>query len=126
MRISDWSSDVCSSDLSEQRLGAGILELEADIALAQRRAQPYGKADELQDAVVGGNETGPVGAGERDTADRPVAFRDKAARPAVGHDSERGEAVAARAVHQRPPGGVPGRGGDPAGSILCTPPAHPP
>src|SRR3546814_5293879 len=100
MRISDWSSDVCSSDLSEQRLGAGILELEADIALAQRRAQHYGKAAELQDAVVGGNETGPVGAGERDTAARPVAFRDKAASHAVGHASERGEAVAARGVHQ--------------------------
>src|SRR3546814_3156943 len=64
---------VAAAVKSEQRLGAGILELEADIALAQRRAQHYGKAAELQDAVVGGNETGPVGAGERDTAARPVA-----------------------------------------------------
>src|SRR3546814_16129772 len=115
MRISDWSSDVCSSDLSEQRLGAGILELEADIALAQRRAQHYGKAAELQDAVVGGNETGPVGAGERDTAARPVAFRDKAASNAVGHASERGEAVAARGVHQPLPVRFPGPGGGPKG-----------
>src|SRR3546814_2122888 len=74
---------------------------------------------ELQDAVVGGNETGPVGAGERDTAVRPVAFRDKAASHAVGHASERGEAVAARGVHQRLAVRLPGRGGVQKGGYVC-------
>src|SRR3546814_5539890 len=32
MRISDWSSDVCSSDLAQQRLGRDAAPVEADAA----------------------------------------------------------------------------------------------
>src|SRR3546814_13451828 len=84
---------VAAAVKSEQRLGAGILELEADIALAQRRAQHYGKAAELEDAVVGGNETGPVGAGECDTAARPRHFRATTPAPPSRHPSAQREAT---------------------------------
>src|SRR3546814_16105771 len=100
---------VAAAVKSEQRLGAGILELEADIALAQRRAQHYGKAAELQDAVVGGNDTGPVGAGERDTAARPGALPDKAASPDDGPASAPGEAAPETGVPQHPPARWPGQ-----------------
>src|SRR3546814_20556926 len=64
--------------------------------------------------------------GERDTAARPVAFRDKAASHAVGHASERGEAVAARGVHQRLAVRLPGRGGVQKGGYVCHRLAPPP
>src|SRR3546814_7603448 len=59
MRISDWSSDVCSSDLFEQfgqvrrqRRGARVAALEAVEHLAQRALQAFGRQVELaQDAA---------------------------------------------------------------------------
>src|SRR3546814_5820395 len=53
MRISDWSSDVCSSDLDQQRIeGAG---------------QSSGQAGQFREAAVGGGEQSPV-EGRRDQA----------------------------------------------------------
>src|SRR3546814_11302633 len=45
MRISDWSSDVCSSDLAQRaglaRRGPGMLDLAEDLRLAQhQRVEP--------------------------------------------------------------------------------------
>src|SRR3546814_4222869 len=37
MRISDWSSDVCSSDLAKGRQAADLLVAEADAAAPRRR-----------------------------------------------------------------------------------------
>src|SRR3546814_17647660 len=44
MRISDWSSDVCSSDLVERDLTDFLLETKGTIALHQRIAQNFGSA----------------------------------------------------------------------------------
>src|SRR3546814_14828402 len=33
MRISDWSSDVCSSDLAEEDVAAALVQLEAELAV---------------------------------------------------------------------------------------------
>src|SRR3546814_4652757 len=70
MRISDWSSDVCSSDLVEedvgraaldaafqhrlQRLVAGILAVEAEV-VAEQDAGPVHPAQVAEQAGQGGN-----------------------------------------------------------------------
>src|SRR3546814_17207392 len=56
MRISDWSSDVCSSDLDQQRIEG------AD--------QGAGQAGQFREAAVGGGEQSPV-EGRRDQAALP-------------------------------------------------------
>src|SRR3546814_15815580 len=55
MRISDWSSDVCSSDLLVAPLGAALAMAGAAQALALQLHQPLGrKADHLaQECRIG-------------------------------------------------------------------------
>src|SRR3546814_8676813 len=48
MRISDWSSDVCSSDLRRSRAAAGI-----DIGLARFRIGKDHRVDRLEPAAAG-------------------------------------------------------------------------
>src|SRR3546814_4311607 len=50
MRISDWSSDVCSSDLPFARAEANI----GDEILAQEGADRIGSADGAEQLVIGG------------------------------------------------------------------------
>src|SRR3546814_14397348 len=49
MRISDWSSDVCSSDLEEYRLDRGLPRPQAQRVIAQRRI--VGVEDERGTAI---------------------------------------------------------------------------
>src|SRR3546814_15529178 len=74
MRISDWSSDVCSSDLHRATEGAGEageaaeirrqqgLETSADLARQDRRLGTTGDADDQRIAVDdrGGDEAGEI------------------------------------------------------------------
>src|SRR3546814_9078122 len=46
MRISDWSSDVCSSDLQTQDQGEDTHDFEAQVASARRR-RPHGICSDL-------------------------------------------------------------------------------
>src|SRR3546814_3905553 len=60
MRISDWSSDVCSSDLGQQflHLGVGAIDI-LGIARQRRPAErPDTAAEERAD--IGGNEAGEI------------------------------------------------------------------
>src|SRR3546814_15240750 len=54
MRISDWSSDVCSSDLLAGRLLARLLEQPFDIAVRQdaRQGPPRGGARDVERRIV--------------------------------------------------------------------------
>src|SRR3546814_5520079 len=54
MRISDWSSDVCSSDLHEQEGFAAIEEMAAAPA-RQRAVEPVARQPLGDDAAVDGN-----------------------------------------------------------------------
>src|SRR3546814_12743054 len=93
MRISDWSSDVCSSDLSR-------------VEVAGRRG-PRAGADEGGEGDAGGGggldgESG--GRADRDDggeAGRPGLLPDPAAGPAA--DAEGGAGGGQRAVEEQPP-----------------------
>src|SRR3546814_6477259 len=75
MRISDWSSDVCSSDLPlpEELLdGAGAVAqllahrreargLHREHEVVRRRRRPFGEARRLEAAVIGRSEERRVG-----------------------------------------------------------------
>src|SRR3546814_9152030 len=56
MRISDWSSDVCSSDLGVDHAVAGIFgllgELDDEDGVLRRQADQHDEADLSQDVVV--------------------------------------------------------------------------
>src|SRR3546814_6408159 len=41
MRISDWSSDVCSSDLANAFLGSRMEKLRTDVEAAERRVEEF-------------------------------------------------------------------------------------
>src|SRR3546814_299775 len=70
MRISDWSSDVCSSDLFREAIRRALLRNEvdrrdADLGRAARRQLPSDRpqhvlsaADQKQRSALGGIETG--------------------------------------------------------------------
>src|SRR3546814_19067917 len=54
MRISDWSSDVCSSDLRDPRWGPGLdaVDLQADVLFPVGRLASVACADEIAVAAV--------------------------------------------------------------------------
>src|SRR3546814_7683195 len=95
MRISDWSSDVCSSDLRGGRLDARRLGIGAAGQYRHRGAAPA-------EPAAARNRTGPVRNGARPGGDRVV--------PA----SDRGRATIAADSSSPPPGRRPGATG-PAG-----------
>src|SRR3546814_16410158 len=49
MRISDWSSDVCSSDLRDHDVGLAVLDLVAQLAFGIERAVVHHPAAGLED-----------------------------------------------------------------------------
>src|SRR3546814_20997642 len=58
MRISDWSSDVCSSDLPGYRVeAAGVLDVEAALAAVFRR-RPQRALERVADAAVAAERVG--------------------------------------------------------------------
>src|SRR3546814_2519772 len=59
MRISDWSSDVCSSDLSWRPLTGRIFDLEAPLLVRRRRRKGMKSPEEPK-------AEGPVARGGRD------------------------------------------------------------
>src|SRR3546814_3146637 len=72
MRISDWSSDVCSSDLR------GFAELLVGAAVA--------RAEETADSLARFEEIGGVGGDEADRARKPVAAIERRRRAAQDLD----------------------------------------
>src|SRR3546814_2749170 len=73
VRISDWSSDVCSSDLGRHHV-AGALLLEAEFGMGVQVAPPFGHLRrELGDAVDDRHEVLRV-AGERRAEYRAVGL----------------------------------------------------
>src|SRR3546814_10117566 len=96
MRISDWSSDVCSSDLLD---GAGDGDVAADVANAD--ADRIVAGDSHLTVVLERSGERPVG----DDAARIVAFDgdlarigDRSGEGAVGHDAEAVAALGERPV----------------------------
>src|SRR3546814_18833155 len=93
MRISDWSSDVCSSDLEEADADGGPAP-RTDVLAEQRhcqhghhegrREQDGGGFGELQ--VLQGGEVGAGGAEEKERAQHPQAGT--LARQSVGEGKE--------------------------------------
>src|SRR3546814_2046745 len=76
MRISDWSSDVCSSDLSVEHVDGQP----HDVRRQEEELRPLRQADEQVDAAA-----------DRDRADQPVERRPELARRigfAPAHRSE--------------------------------------
>src|SRR3546814_9849114 len=55
MRISDWSSDVCSSDLRDEVGGRALFEREAEPGMAQHR-ELHGEADPVRVATPRGDQ----------------------------------------------------------------------
>src|SRR3546814_11787565 len=53
MRISDWSSDVCSADLLEPRERAALADVEAWPRTVKREAAPSAPADKALNIVEG-------------------------------------------------------------------------
>src|SRR3546814_7458953 len=92
MRISDWSSDVCSSDLGDERAGRLAAEIHriARLDLLQPRSQrAVGHLDRQKFDLVGIG-----GAGDRIGAQQ----RPPLARQADHHELARAEAEARRAA----------------------------
>src|SRR3546814_12990934 len=56
MRISDWSSDVCSSDLRDEQVAG--MHVAVEQAVLQRAAQPrpHAAAHEVLEVVAGGTQ----------------------------------------------------------------------
>src|SRR3546814_12261679 len=68
MRISDWSSDVCSADLPVEVFGAGQLQLQQGARAVLRRLAAHGLG-----AVEGEREGGGHRCRRRQHRDLPVA-----------------------------------------------------
>src|SRR3546814_707365 len=64
LRISDWSSDVCSSDLEGQRRAAEPLRLQRVVAMRQARVGRLHRADQGIDHLVL-DEVGEIARGHR-------------------------------------------------------------
>src|SRR3546814_9495336 len=73
MRISDWSSDVCSSDLLLQHAGLDLIEPVRAVALADDGE------DALAAGLVGGQEV--AHAARRGDGGHPLILPGRAARP---------------------------------------------
>src|SRR3546814_9785219 len=82
MRISDWSSDVCSSDLVEE-LGALVAQV---LAAGRAVLAPTAARDERHRDVVAGREGGDPGADGLDDAGALVAADDGQAQREVAGD----------------------------------------
>src|SRR3546814_5972402 len=94
MRISDWSSDVCSSDLNERQTdhgadqeGIGQRQRRSVILLADRRADGRGE-QRLGKALIGGGDARHMA--EILHRDRAEIAADKADEPDIDHH-QRGE-----------------------------------
>src|SRR3546814_9533927 len=63
MRISDWSSDVCSSDLGGRLVPAGrAVALQTRLGVGDLQHDAGGQLDVERDALVGGDgRLGPIG-----------------------------------------------------------------
>src|SRR3546814_10340221 len=72
MRISDWSSDVCSSDLEEARraLRHGRPDFGGDARLDRRKRDEQREAKTERDDERAGRGTGTVQVRERETEER--------------------------------------------------------
>src|SRR3546814_6312810 len=82
MRISDWSSDVCSSDLSESRqAGPGGRAVKPESVLQDGAARPGDGGAELRLSVVAAQgdrlADAPVLGGDRGIADRKALGVDR-------------------------------------------------
>src|SRR3546814_17864394 len=104
VRISDWSSDVCSSDLAEQQYAPAAVELRVDL-----RDVVHGDVEALDLAA---EQEHPVEAGRGEGVD---VARDVAQRRRPAEDAGRAGARIAALVGERTSGGtgqrVHGRGG---------------
>src|SRR3546814_6951353 len=91
MRISDWSSDVCSSDLAVELVGAEFVIGDGAIAVAVEQAHVVRAVRTVVDGrddaggVAGDDRpgAGPAGAGELVEGRATVADRDRAVERAV-------------------------------------------
>src|SRR3546814_7714865 len=88
MRISDWSSDVCSSDLDVRWVDAGVTDR---VAHAARAALAVLAGRGHVERVAAHAETGELGVDARATRLGALVFLDHQDSGAVAHD----EAVAA-------------------------------
>src|SRR3546814_12741581 len=70
LRISDWSSDVCSSDLAAAGRQEGDRLQEVGLAGAVRAGQHHHRAVEVEAAAAGAAAAADVAAGGRVVADR--------------------------------------------------------
>src|SRR3546814_20617404 len=97
MRISDWSSDVCSSDLETADLGADALVGDVGQGVAQRVVEEPLTRGEQQVAHVEGVSGLRV-------VDEPVSTRARQVELGVPGSDRHGRA-AERCGHRRPPSG---------------------
>src|SRR3546814_6427945 len=96
MRISDWSSDVCSSDLTAARFaGAKLTPMSRRVTIKtllvnQRNASPQSLAKHLRyierDGVGRDGQPGPAYGPQADAADLDALDR-KSTRPNCSHSS---------------------------------------
>src|SRR3546814_19271465 len=91
MRISDWSSDVCSSDLLQRR--AAALQREVHLHVAARAGCRHGAAHGRIEALVALRQAGThVDAAAVDALDLPCPAQGgiaAVAAPPTGHDVDR-------------------------------------
>src|SRR3546814_7112004 len=93
MRISDWSSDVCSSDLLRRVLRDTGQSVHGALAQGQRGCRPGDSALEMvalgadDDALCRGGRV-PDGGTRRPRARRPAPFRHRPAGRSEEHTSE--------------------------------------
>src|SRR3546814_21033338 len=86
MRISDWSSDVCSSDLAEVERQRGIFEI---VALVRERLGRTHQAEQIDALGLAHARCGGALEAEHDDRVAPVLRRRIGGQPAL-HPLERG------------------------------------
>src|SRR3546814_11937593 len=98
MRISDWSSDVCSSDLAGGAGGGGGRRLSPQMG---RAADPVGRAETRRRDERGGDRRLPQRQGRQMVASRRGGVRRRTAAHRYGQDFEAPDQIGRASCRER-------------------------